>query len=195
VVAREATARGWAVRGFARPNSTIPTQLSQLPIVRGDFADVTRVAETVAAADAVCVVIGPRPPYTDVFCAAATERVVFAMREAGVRRLVCQTGAIIGPGNRTRVFGWMARTYAQRRPAAARDRIDQERLVQESGLDWTIVKPPRLTDSAGGHDVTAGPALRVGLISSISRVDLAAFVLDAIDRADCIGVRFFVRQR
>ena len=142
-----------------------------------------------------CVLIGPRAPYTDVFCAAATVGVVAAMREAGVRRLVCQTGAMIGPGNRTRPFEWMARAFARRQPAAARDRVDQERVVQDSGLDWTTVKPPRLTESPLRHVVDAGHALRVGLLSSITRADLAAFILDAIEQSGHVGARLFVRCR
>ncbi len=194
-IAREAASRGWMVRGLVRPDSRVPDGLPTAHTVRGDFADRTRVVETVTGADAVCVLIGPRAPSTDVFCAAATEAVLAAMHKAGVRRLVCQTGAMIGPGNRTRPFEWMARAFARRQPAAARDRVDQERVVRESGLDWTIVKPPRLTDGTLRHVVEAGPSLRVGLLSRITRADLAAFILDTIEQSRHIGARVFVCRR
>ena len=80
------------MRGFARPESAAPPGLANLVIVRGDFTDVSRVAEAVAGADAVCCVIGPRAPYAEAFCAPATKLILLAMRQAGSRRLVCQDG-------------------------------------------------------------------------------------------------------
>jgi putative NADH-flavin reductase len=100
---------------------------------------------------------------------------------------------MVGAGNRTLLFEWLARRVAGRQPAAAQDRVAQERLVQASGLDWTLVKPPRLTDGAAHRSVTAGSALRVGLLSKISRTDVAAFILDAIERDHHLRARVFVR--
>lgn len=190
---RAAVGRGIAVQGFARPGSPVPADLGAIRIVRGTFEDTTRVLETVAGTDAVCCVFGPRPRDTEAFCAPATNAIIHAMRETGVRRLVCQTGAMIGPGNRTLAFELLARSMARRQPEAAADRLEQERLVQESGLKWTLVKPPRLTDGAAGHAVTADPALRVGLLSKIGRADLASFILDAIEHEQFEGARVFVR--
>lgn len=190
---RAAVGRGMAVRGFARPGSLMPADLGAIKIVVGTFEDPARVLETVAGTDAVCCVFGPRPPYTEAFCASATDAIIHAMREAGVRRLLCQTGAMIGPGNRTPAFALLARSVARRQPEAADDRLEQERLVQESGLQWTLVKPPRLTHRAAGHAVQADPALRVGLFSRIGRSDLASFILDAIEHEQFVGTRVFVR--
>lgn len=192
-VATAALARGWSVRGFARPGSTVPAALAGVTVVRGDFTDANLVAHAVAGADAVCCVLGPRPPYPEAFCAPATTAIVEAMRQAGVRRLVCQTGARVGTGNRTCVFAAMGRARARRQPVAAHDRVEQERVVGESGLDWTIVKPPRLTDGPARHGVQVGPVLRVGMLSSISRADLAEFLLGTVDRAQHVGARVFVK--
>lgn len=188
-----AVARGWSVRGFARPGSNLPAALVPFSIMRGDFTEATRVVETVAGTDAVCCVVGPRPPYTEAFCAPATEAIIQAMRQVGVRRLVCQTGAMVGAGNRTLAFEYLARSFARRQPAASQDRVEQERLVHESGLDWTLVKPPRLTDGTTRRCVTADSALRVGLLSKISRASLATFVLEAIEGARYVRARVFVR--
>ncbi len=60
-------------------------------------------------------------------------------------------------------------------PAAAADRWQQETAVQNSHLEWTVIKPPRLTDGPAGRPVRAGLHARVGLTSRISRADLAQF--------------------
>jgi putative NADH-flavin reductase len=193
-LARAAWARGLAVRGMTR-GSELPTELRDVQLVRGTFADTDRVAEAVAGVDAVCCVIGPRPPSREAFCAAATAAIVGAMRQAGCRRLLCLTGAMIGeaPGSRSLPMEWMARSFARRVPELARDREEQERIVRESGLDWTIVKPPRLTDGPATGRVRAGADVRVGLFSRMSRADLAAFMLDEIERRALVHQRVLVR--
>ena len=182
-----ARARGWTVRGFARISSVAPTGSA---VIRGDFADPAPIAAVVDATDAVCCVYGPRAPYVDVFCASATRAVIAAMRLTGRRRLVCVTGAMIGTvATRSRPMAWAREWFRWRRPEVARDRDEEEAIVMASDLDWTIVKPPRLTDAGPSSRVRVGPDLPVGLRSSVGRADLAAFMLDEIANPR------FVRQR
>lgn len=188
-----ALVRGWHARGLVRPNSAIPESLSQTHVVRGGLGEQERIQETVAGADAVCCVLGPHPPYGDIFCADATKAVIRAMEQAGCWRLLCQTGAMIGAGNRAWAFEALSQAFARRQPAAASDRVEQERLVQESALDWTLIKPPRLTNQPARQRVKASETLRVGLMSNISRADIALFMLDAIEHNQFIRSRVFVR--
>ena len=189
-LARVAGIKGWEVCGLVRPTSKGEGVIAYGRIVRGNFEEIDRVVETIADSEAVCCLIGPRPPYTDVFCATATAAIIAAMKQTNCRRLVCQTGAMIGPApNRSRPMEWMARAFASWHPQVMRDREEQERLVELSGLDWTIVKPPLLTDSSPQGQAQASSSLRVGLLSKVSRASLAAFILDEIQ------IRRFVRQR
>ncbi len=189
-LAKVAGLKGWEVRGLVRPTSLLEDGIDNCRIVRGNFDELDRVIETIADCSAVCCMIGPRPPYRDVFCAAATTAIIAAMKQTGCRRLICQTGAMIGrAANRSRPMEWAARAFARWHPEAARDREEQEQLIESSGLDWTIVKPPRLTDAPPRNRIQADPFLRVGLLPTISRADLAAFILDEVQTGR------FVRQR
>lgn len=192
-LASAALERGWRVRGLVRERSAAPGALPGVQVVAGTFDDSRRVAETVAGADAVCCVIGPRPPYTEIFCAQATAAIVQAMRDAGVSRLVCQTGAMIGAGRRSLAFEMLARMLARRQRAGLLDRIEQERLVMASGTDWTLLKPPRLSDAPAGRKLRWGETLEMGLLSSAGRADLARFTLDAIVDPGLSRRRLFVR--
>jgi uncharacterized protein YbjT (DUF2867 family) len=62
----------------------------------------------------------------------------------------------------------------------ARDVLqDAERhaeLVRESGLDWTLVRPPRLNDGPRERTYRTG-ILKLGPAESISRADVADFML------------------
>ena len=193
-LARVAGIKGWEVCGFVRPTSKGEGAVIHGRIVRGNFEDFDRVVETIADSQAVCCMIGPRPPYTDVFCATATAAIIAAMKQANCKRLVCQTGAMIGPApNRSRPMEWMARAFATWHPQVMRDREEQERLVELSGLDWTIVKPPLLTDSSPQGQAQASSSLRVGLLSKVSRASLAAFILDEIQTGRFVRQRIFVK--
>ena len=193
-LAKVASSQGWEVHGFVRSTSEVGGGLVNGRIVRGDFDEFDRVVETIAGSEAVCCLIGPRPPYTDVFCVTATAAIIAAMKGTGCHRLVCQTGAMIGPAsNRSRPMEWMARVFARWQDQSARDREEQERLVESSLLDWTIVKPPRLTDSQLPGRVQAGSSLRIGLLSTISRADLAAFIFDEVQTGRFVRQRIFVK--
>lgn len=186
-LAAGARARGWALRSFGRISSLSPMGAV---MIHGAFEDAVRVQEVVRDTDAAFCVFGARPPYTDIFCASATRAVIAAMTATGRRRLLCVTGAMLGDvPSRSRAMSGLAALEHWSRPHVVRDRMEQEDAVVGSALDWTVVKPPRLTEGNPTGRVAAGPDVRVGLFSSLSRADLAAFMLDAV------GDPAFVRQR
>ncbi|HEX5746787.1 MAG TPA: NAD(P)H-binding protein [Archangium sp.] len=139
--------------------------------------------------------LGPTRPEDPPFCAALTRHIVEEMKRLGVRRLLCITGAMVGdsPG-RSVFFQGMADMFRRSAPEQAADRAEQERLVMESGLDWTVVKPPRLTEGRARGKVRAGASEPVGMLSSISRADLARFLAEQLERRDFVQARVVVRS-
>jgi uncharacterized protein YbjT (DUF2867 family) len=82
--------------------------------------------------------------------------------------------------------GWLAavmrKTFLRN---VARDSAEMERIVKASDVDWTIVRPPRLTN--GPLTRTYGVAdgrlpLGAGRIATVSRADVAHFLLDEIEQ-------------
>jgi uncharacterized protein YbjT (DUF2867 family) len=116
------------------------------------------------------------------------------MKASGLRRVVCLTGAMVGvlPPNVSLPMRFLAGAFRRRVPHLATDAAEQERIVMQSALDWTIVKPPRLTDGPPTGRVRADPALRVGLLSRIRRQDLAAFMLAEVARSAHLEQRVYV---
>lgn len=167
-----------------------------LAVVRGFPDYLPDIVAAVRGTDGVCCVVGPHAASPEPFCAALTQRIVEAMRSTRVRRLVCLTGAMIGalPGNVSPAMRVMARLFRWQAPDLAADRAKQEAVVMASGVDWTLVKPPRLTDGAATGVVHADPALPVGMLDRVGRPDLAEFIFRAATQDRFVGQKVYVRS-
>lgn len=97
-------------------------------------------------------------------------------RKAGIRRFV-QVSAInvddALPPDTSEV--WAAYVEAKR---------DADAALRDSGLDWTIIRPGRLTDEPGTGLVSLGADVPGG---DIPRADVAAVVAEVLDCDDTIG--------
>jgi uncharacterized protein YbjT (DUF2867 family) len=69
-------------------------------------------------------------------------------------------------------------------------KADADRELAASGLEFTIVRPGRLTDDPGGGRIEAAPEL--GRRGEIPRDDVAATVIATLDAANTIGKAFDV---
>lgn len=188
--------QGFKIRALARQASSLSTSADRLEVVVGSLSNPDDVIANMQGCSAVICVFGPRPPYTDIFCGQATATIVSAMQKLGVRRLVCQTGGMIGDyrANRTLPFQVMTAMFKRHSPRVADDRVRQERIIMHSELAWTIVKPPRLTNDAATGKWSSGTDVRLGILSSVTRSDLADFLLAEIVEPKHIGQTVFVRN-
>lgn len=189
-------AAGFKARVLARRAGSVSFGSELVQVVERALSRPEDVLATLQGCSAAICVFGPRPPYVDVFCEQATVNIINAMRQLGVRRLVCQTGGMIGDyrPNRTLPFQLMADAFSKHSPQIAADRDGQERAVMQSGLDWTIVKPPRLTNGAAKGKWRAGADVRIGMLSGITRADLADFLVKAASSSQYVGQAVFVRN-
>ena len=152
--------------------------------------------KSIKGCDAVVIVFGPRPPYTDIFCAKTTKQIIRAMKAVHVHRLICQTGAMIGDyhQNRSFIFELFSSRFHRNNPEGYNDRVQQEKAIMTSSLEWTVIKPPRLTDSQDNAPVHAGENIKVGLLSSVSRKSLARFILDVLHTRQYMRKIVFVKN-
>jgi putative NADH-flavin reductase len=180
VLIRHALQRGIRVRTLVRNPSTLENCLEGAELITGSLANRDDVVNTLEGTDAVFCVFGPRPPYTDIFCEDVTKTIVAIMKINNINRLLCQTGGMIGdyPENRSIFFKLMIFLFRKRLPNIWLDRVGQESQVANSGLSWTIVKPPKLVDRPQTNKVVAGTDVKLGLLSSITRDDLSEFLID-----------------
>jgi putative NADH-flavin reductase len=154
------------------------------------------VRNSIKGSDAVIIVFGPKYNSTDIFCDRYTKQIVNAMTKENVSRLICQTGAMIGEydENRSFFFKILCNQYKKSSPEGYNDRVEQESTIKKSQLNWTIIKPPRLSDSTTDKKVSSGENLKVGLMSSITRKSLANFILQEVINGENIKKSVFVKN-
>lgn len=193
---RLALSRGYSARAFLRVGASAMAARPGLSVIHGALEDENAVKNAVAGAECVMVAFGPRAESPGDFCARATANIVEAMKASGGKRLICVTGAMIGVSckNRSMAMRWASACARRKMPGLMRDRDEQERVVMESPLAWTILKPPRLTERRATGRCIAGGDVRVGMLSSLGRADLAAFMMDIVEGSEFVGKRVFIKS-
>lgn len=173
-----------------------------VPAVTADLSDPDPQAlhRAVAGADAVLSGLGPRSARDAGITAPGTRAIVDAMLATGVRRIVVVSAAPVGtvptpgrpnpprhdPGDGPVMRYVMAPLIKAVLPRHYEDLALMEDVLRESGLDWTSVRPPRLTDKppTGRYRVAYGRNLRRGLL--VSRADVAHLMLRVLDDPDSV---------
>lgn len=174
--------------------------------VRAVFADlahpdVPELAEAIKGADAILSALGARTKAESGVAWRGTAALVEAAREARTRRLIVVSAAPMG------TFGSPERPHPPRHdpgdgffmrhlgaPFAKtmfrthyEDLARMEDVVRDSGLDWTISRPPKLTDGplTRRYRTAIDRNIRGGF--SVSRADVADQMLACLTRPETIG--------
>jgi putative NADH-flavin reductase len=195
----QAAAAGHDVTAVARNPAAVSQQVRT---VTADLATVepAALAPAVGGADAVLSALGPRSKADYGVVAAGTRAIVGAMQEAGIRRIVTVSAAPVGtvpspgrprPPKHDPGDGFLLRHLLSPLVGAAlrdlyKDLALMEDVLAGSGLDWTVVRPPRLTNGplTGAYRTAYGRNLRRGL--TVSRADVAQLMLTVLTRPETI---------
>ncbi|WP_158579953.1 NAD(P)-dependent oxidoreductase [Geodermatophilus marinus] len=181
-VVAELLRRGHDVAVLARDPATLGDAAASVRVVRGDSRDAGALTELTAGVDAVVSALGPvgREPTLHRDTAAA---LVPVLQQAGVTRFVGVSGAGIDvPGDRKSRRDRLISALVQRLGGAVvADKPAEHAVFAASDLDWTLVRPPRLTDgpATGRVEHHASESCRG---TRIGRADLAAFLVDCVEQ-------------
>ncbi len=174
-IAQQALERGHHVTAFVRSPEAVILKHERLSVLKGNATDEKQLSQAMQSHDAVLSALGPREVFKP--CSLLHDSALataHSMERAGVKRLLILSAAAHFPGVPNRIVSFILRNHM-------RDSLAMEKVVQESGLDWTIARPPRLTH---GHYTAyrsrEGAAPQKGF--SLSRKAVAAFMLDAIEQ-------------
>jgi putative NADH-flavin reductase len=174
-VVQRAIDAGLEVTAFVR--NPVSAELN-VRVVQGDVADQAAVARALEGQDAVISTLGVgKPLKPDPVVVQGVEHIVDGMRQKGIRRLIYQS--FIGVRESRAAAGWLIANVARhplRHEIADHER--KEAIVSRSDLEWTIIRPPKLTNGPvtgryrAGNDIEAG-----AFFPRLSRADVAQFIV------------------
>jgi putative NADH-flavin reductase len=182
-VIRQALRRGHRVTALVRRPEALPIEDGHLTVVEGDVLTDGVAEEAVAGTDAVvsALGIGFHRHATTVY-SVGTGNIIDAMTRNGVDRLlVVSTSSLRMPESR-QFPEWLVTRFLLhpmlKKPYA--DMATMEHRVRESGIVWTLVRAARLTNRPARGDYRIALDNKLLRCWSISRSDLASYLLDHI---------------
>ena len=176
LLVEKAIQAGHAVTAFARNVSAIRSQPG-LTIVQGSVGDAAAVGAALVGQDAVLSALGGRPWRMTPVCAPAIDNIVVAMNKHGVRRIVAIS--TLGAGDSRPQVGWMAQAilFGVVLRSEVADKEAMERRLEESDLDWTVVRVGILTDGPARGRCRSADDGSIRGMSKIARADVANFMV------------------
>jgi putative NADH-flavin reductase len=173
----------------------LPSQ-NRLHALTADVMDPAAVVPALEHADAVVSAIGPRGRASCSVSADSVRSIIQAMEKSGASRLITVSGSIVDDTGNGMFMRGVIKPLARRtllRDVCA-DMRQAEGYVQATDLDWTIVRPPRLTDKAGSGAYRVGEERNVPQGVVIARADLATYLRAILDDPRTYRKHFFVAK-
>ena len=185
LLTERALGHGHDVTALVRDASSFPEPGEHLRVVVGDVLSPETLVPAVEGQEAVISVLAPRPRTNGRVYVEGTRNLADAAARAGVRRFVAVSADGAGAESGTLTLAYR---LVMRIPVVARLYPDialmESELRSRTDLDWTVVRPPILTNGprSGVVREAVGPVLAGGL--RLSRADLAQYLLELVESGD-----------
>ncbi|MEW4372394.1 NAD(P)-dependent oxidoreductase [Paenibacillus kandeliae] len=174
-----------------RPERIAPAE--RLTALQADVFDATSIGQAIADTDVVISCIGPTKAYPagtfmskglpnaiaanfspGTVMSEGTQNIVEACQRNGVQRLVMQSGIGLSDGRELSISNrWLLGINRCILSKAIKDKGIAEHTVQQSNLNWIIIRPTGLSDTTATRNYIAGPAARIHLTRMLSFADCA----------------------
>jgi len=174
-------AAGHDVTVLARNRGRVTTEHPRLRVIEGGVDDSGALNAATAGQEAVISAIGRGKTFkADGLMERGVTAILSAMTQAGVRRLLLESA--LGVGDSYADSPILAKMFfVTLLRGIYADKLIGDDMVRNSALDWTIVQPAVLTDGPLTRQYRAGEHLALTGMPSVSRADVAHFILDRIN--------------
>jgi len=187
LVAR-ALEQGHDVTAVARKPEAITTKHERLHVVKGDVMDEKSVIASCAGAEAVLSTIGPADNSKpgNLF-SVGVKNMLAGCEQNKVPRFVFESGLMAGDGTGLGFFSRLGTSIFRKKYfAMCLEKRAAEKSIQESKVDWVIVRPPGLDNSRYTGKYITGVNAPINAVKFISNHDVAEFMLKAASDKDLV---------
>jgi putative NADH-flavin reductase len=178
-VVKQALQQGFTVTAFVRRPEKLKITHTNLKVVQGNVLQQSSISKIMV----ICCLGAPATKAGNLR-SAGTKNIINAMQQNGVSRLICQTSLGFGDSetvlrNTPWFFKKIIVPYLLKQTFA--DHLLQENCIQQSNLNWTIVRPGTMTNGKFTGTYRHGflysdEKLKV----KISRADVADFLIQQV---------------
>ncbi len=187
---RAALDRGHEVTAFARSPDKLKLDHAKLTRRAGDFHQQASVEAAVPGHDALLITASATSlkafKQNPNYFSQGTRYTIDAMKASGVRRLVVLRAHGVGDSRKLANFFIDKLVISFLLKVPFEDHERQEQQVRDSGLDWVIARPTRLTNGPARKRYAKESAI-VAVPGSISRADVADFMVEAAETDAWVG--------
>lgn len=176
-IIKQALEQGHEITALARDPQKLPFNDKRLTVIKGDVLNRDDVLKVVQGNDAVLVALGVKPPSKAKVVGPGTANIIEAMKAQNVKRLVVESAMFMDDAVRKNSFfiSLLTKTF-MKGPYA--DKLVQEAVVRDSGLEWVIARPVGLSKGPKTGSYRSGESLKLkGMFPMIARADVADFML------------------
>lgn len=191
VIIRQALAAGYQVTGLARSPHKLDVQDPNLTLVKGDVREIESLKAALTGDEVVICMVGKNPPSdptqqigkVDLYTVMG-KNLIEAMQSRGNKRLIMasSTGVEhrIDPGASAPAGKSMADMWRFNARHLYGDMADMETQIEESGLDYVLLRPGFMVEEPARHDLQFAVNGDTPGQRTITYEDFAAFTLEQV---------------
>lgn len=185
-IIRQAIERRHAITAFARNLQRLAKFGDRILAIQGDPLNSAELQPIIAGQDAILAAFGPPipvPPSDTHLMLRFASALIDAMLRVGTRRLILVSTAFLFRDAIIPPAYLVGRLFFS---GIVTDAAAMEAIVRKSTSEWTIARPPRLTDKrrTGAYRAHKGRLPPLGF--SISRADVADFMIGTVEQGSYI---------
>jgi len=175
--------QGFEVKALARTPRKISQSHPNLEVVQGDVLHAEDVLRSIEGTDAVVSLFGHVKDSPKWLQTRGTKNIIQAMQDENIKKIISLSGGGLPfPEKDQPKFMDKAIRFIMKIavPKVLNDAIEHAEVLKQSGLDWIIVRAPRLTEESKKGEYRVG-WVGVNASTKIGRADLAPFIVDQIN--------------
>jgi len=183
---RKATAEGYKVKALVRDGNKLLPQPENVIVVEGDVLNKQDVSKTAEGTDIIVSLFGHVKGSPEWLQTNGTKNIVDSMNKYGIERIISLSGGGLPfpekdqPKFPDKMIRFIMKIAV---PKILNDAIKHHEVLEKSGLQWIIVRGPRLTEEPEKGTYRVG-WVGVNASTKIGRADLADFILKQVEKTD-----------
>jgi putative NADH-flavin reductase len=183
---KQAIEEGHKLTLIVRDPTSFNLNHPKIKVIKGDVLESPSFENEIMGKDAVisCLGSGGKTKPTIIY-SKGIENIISAMEAYRVKRLICISAMGLTINDKMSLLGKILTKFVAQK-IYKEPYIDMrlmENILEKTNLDWTIVRPPMLTNKSKKGIYKVGINEHISRPLRISRADLANYMLNSIDDA------------